>query len=111
MPLRFMASLFTAGNTQVIGDVYRKLIAVRLHMRSKKVKDIPEAEAQQALAQVLTTPEEAEAIVRLTALPTYEQRFAIPPMAREIAIEQTQDPSAHKLAAGFGFRRAPLRRW
>jgi nitrate reductase beta subunit len=80
-------------------------------MRSKTVNDIPAAEAAQALAQAGTTAEEVEAIYRLTALPTYQERFVVPPMAREVAIEQTLDPSQHKPAAGFGFRKAPQRRW
>jgi|TARA_Y100000310_G_scaffold343015_1_gene448748 nitrate reductase beta subunit len=111
IPIRFMASLFSAGNEEIVKEVYRKLIAVRIHMRSKTVNDIPAAEAAQALAQAGTTAEEVEAIYRLTALPTYQERFVVPPMAREVAIEQTLDPSQHKPAAGFGFRKAPQRRW
>ncbi len=111
VPIRFMASLFSAGNEEIVKEVYRKLIAVRIHMRSKTVNDIPAAEAEQALAQAGTTAEEVEAIYRLTALPTYQERFVVPPMAREVAIEQTLDPSQHKPAAGFGFRKAPQRRW
>ena len=55
--------------------------------------------------------EEVEAIVRLTALPTFDERFVVPPLAREQAIEQTLDPFSHKPAAGFGFREAPKRRF
>lgn len=111
MPLRYMASLFAAGNEAQVEAVYRKLIAVRVYMRSHKVGDVPEAEVQEALSQGKTTPEEAEAIFRLTSLPTYEERFVVPPLAREGAIEQTQDPFTHKQEAGFGFRQAPERRW
>ncbi|MFQ5875998.1 MAG: nitrate reductase subunit beta, partial [Dehalococcoidia bacterium] len=89
VPIRYMASLFSAGNEEVVEAVYRKLIAVRVHMRSQRVKDVSEAEAQQALSQGMTTPEEAEAIFRLTSLPTFEERFVVPPMAREMAIEET----------------------
>jgi nitrate reductase beta subunit len=111
MPLGYMASLFSAGNEKVVEAVYRKMIAVRIFMRSKKVKDVSEAEAEQALAQGKTSPEEAEAIFRLTSLPTFEERFLIPPMERETAIEQTLDPFTHKPAAGFGRRKAAERRW
>ncbi|MEK7778343.1 MAG: nitrate reductase subunit beta [Chloroflexota bacterium] len=114
LPLRYMAKLFAAGNEEIINAVYRKLIAVRLHMRAKTVNDVPESQVQQALSQAGTTPEEAEAIFRLTSLPTYDERFVVPPMAREMAIEEqlpSQGPSAHKSAAGFGFRKAPQRRW
>jgi nitrate reductase beta subunit len=111
MPLRYMASLLAAGNEDVVTAVYRKLIAVRVYKRAEKVKDVPEAEVQQALAQGKTNPEEVEAIFRLTSMPTFEERFVIPPLAREEAIEETVDPFTHKPEAGFGFRQAGKRRW
>lgn len=111
LPLRYMASLFAAGNEEIVAQVYRKLIAVRVTMRAQRVKDVSTAEADQALALGQTTPEEAEAIFRLTSLPTFEERFVIPPLAREVAIEQTLDPFTRKQHAGFGFRQEPARRW
>jgi nitrate reductase beta subunit len=63
------------------------------------------------LEQGATSIEETEAIYRLTSLPTYEERFVVPPMAREDAIEQTLDPYTHKPAAGFGSRKTPERRF
>ena len=111
MPLRFMASLFSAGNQEVVAEVYRKLIGVRVYMRSKTVKDVSEAEGLEALTQGGITPEVAGAMYRLTALPTYDERFVIPPMAREQVIEQRTGTDVHKGAAGFGFRQSPARRW
>jgi len=111
VPLRYMASLFAAGNEEVVAAVYRKLIAVRVYMRAQKVKDVSAAEVQQALALGKTTPEEAEAIFHLTSLPTFEERFVIPPLACEVAIEQTLDPFTRKQEGGFGFRLMPSRRW
>jgi len=81
----------------------------RVFKRAQKVKDVSEAEVQQALAQGNTTPEEAEAIFRLTAMPTFEERFVIPPLGREVSIEQTMDPFTRKQEGGFGFRKAPVR--
>ncbi|MDP2662203.1 MAG: nitrate reductase subunit beta [Dehalococcoidia bacterium] len=111
MPLRFMANLLAAGNEETVAAVYRKLISVRVYKQSQLVKDVGQAEMQKALALGQTTPEEAEAIFRLTSLPTFEERFVVPPMAREIAIEQTMDPSLHKPQVGFGFRQPAQRRW
>lgn len=111
MPLRYMANLFAAGNEETVAAVYRKLIAVRIYMRSQRVKDVSAAEAQLALGLGDTNPEEAEAIFRLTSLPTFEERFVIPPLGREVAIEQTLDPYTHKPEAGFGFRQKAERRW
>jgi nitrate reductase beta subunit len=111
IPVRYMASLFSAGNEEIIKQVYRKNIAVRLYKRAQRVKDITAEEVQQALAIGKTTPEECEAIFNLTSLPTMEERFVIPAMAREEAIEQSLDPYTHKPAAGFGYREAPARRF
>ncbi len=112
VPLRFMASLFSAGNEAVVASVYRKLMAGRLYMRHQKVGDIPLAQVQRAMTEAKTTPQELEAIFRLTSLPTAEERFVVPPLAREVAIEQTMDDThTHKRHAGFGFRQDPARRW
>ncbi|MCC7103576.1 MAG: nitrate reductase subunit beta [Chloroflexi bacterium] len=111
IPLRFMANLFSAGNEDAVAAVYRKLIAVRIYMRSQRVKDVPPEQVERALAHGATSPDEVEAIFRLTAMPTFEERFVIPPLARERAIEPTIDPFSHKPEAGFGFREAPARRW
>ena len=79
IPIRFMSRLFSAGNDEIVAEVYRKLFAVRVHMRSKKVGDVPEAKHEEALALGRTTPDEAEAIFRLTALPTADERYVLPP--------------------------------
>jgi len=112
LPMEYLASLFTAGNVEAVEAVYRKLIAVRIHMRHKTVGDVSPEEDQAALAQAGVTAEVTEAMHKLTALPTFDQRFQVPPMAREMAVETTE-PSAehHKRAAGFGRRVAPERRW
>ncbi len=111
VPLRYMASLFAAGNEDVVTEVYRKLIAVRVYKRATTAGDITQDEARRALEVGRLTAEEAEAIFRLTALPSFEERFVVPPLGRETAIEQTEDPYTHKREAGFGRIAAPERRW
>ena len=111
MPIRYMASLFSAGNEEIVKAVYKKLIAVRLYMRNKTVKDVTNAEVEAALAQGNTSSEEIEALYRLTALPTYDERFVVPPMAREQAVDETEGSYNHKREGGFGSRKAPARRW
>lgn len=119
LPLRYLANLFSAGNLEIVKEVYRKLIAVRIYMRHQKVGDISEQEVQEALRQGKTDPEEAEAIFRLTALPTFDERFVVPPLGQEMTIE-AQFPSldpvsrnypTRKGEVGFGFRKEPARRW
>ena len=112
VPISYMASLFSGGNTALVEDVYRKLMAVRVHMRSKTVGNVPAEEVAHALADGKTNAEEAEAIFRLTSLPTYKERFVIPPMARELAIEARVDPFQLKREGGFGTRKGtPERRF
>lgn len=111
VPLRFMANLLTAGNEKTMEKVYRKLIAVRVYTRATRVKDVPEKELKEALDKGETTPEETEAIFRLTSMPTFEERFVLPPLAREMAIEAAKSPFTHKAEAGFGTRQPPERGW
>jgi nitrate reductase beta subunit len=110
-PMRYMASLFGAGNEEVVREVYRKLFAVRVLMRSKTVGNVPDAEVDAALEAGRTTAEEAEAIFQLTSKPTFQERFVLPPLAREQALEATGDPFDRKRESGFGFRLPGERRF
>ena len=69
--------------------------------------DVGEEQLAQILAQADLDREQAEAIYRLTSLPTFDERFVIPPMHREEAISALDDPLEFKGAAGFGFINAP----
>jgi nitrate reductase beta subunit len=111
VPLRYLARLFSAGDETPLVDAYRKLIAVRLFKRAGAVGDVAAGEVARTLEAAGLTPETAEAIYRLTSLPTFEERFVIPPLARERAIEMVRDPFAHKAQAGAGFRREAQREW
>ncbi len=112
MPLRYMANLFAAGNEKLVGHVYKTLVAVRIYMRAKHVGNTPDSEVQDALAQGGITAEQAEAIQHLTSMPTFQERFVIPAMSREIAVEeQHMDPFKERAESGFGSRSAPERRW
>jgi nitrate reductase beta subunit len=110
IPLRYMASLFAAGNEAAVTAVYKKLMAVRIFRRARALQDIAPDELAEAMTEGETTPEEAEAIFRLTSLSTFEDRFRIPPLAREMDIEALGDPQKHKTSTGFGFRRKS-KRW
>jgi nitrate reductase beta subunit len=105
LPLRYMARLFTAGNEEEVAAVYRKLIAVRVYKRGGNATGAADADVARALAAAKLTAEEAEAIFELTATPTFDERFVIPPLAREVNIEATVDPLTRKADTGFGFRR------
>jgi nitrate reductase beta subunit len=111
VPLGYMAALFAAGNEELLKKIYQKLMALRIYKRSESVGDIPKADAEKVMQEAGVTPEELEAIYRLTSLPTFEERFVVPPFLRERAIENFVDPEAHKGEVGAGFLHPPKRGW
>jgi len=109
VPLKFLASLFGAGNESHVRAALYKQKAVRLYRRSVTVGDVTTETAERALRESGSSVEEAQAIYELTSLPTFEDRFVIPPMHREEAIEMMKDPLTAKQEAGFGFLAGPRR--
>ncbi len=109
IPVKYLASLFSAGNTQVIETVLKKLMAVRYFMRSQTVKDLDARTVAGMLEEVKLTPELAREIYAMTAIPTVYKRYALPPMHREEAIGATCSPETCKGGAGFGYSQPPKR--
>jgi nitrate reductase beta subunit len=109
VPLQFMANLFGAGHQGKVVYALKKQKAVRTYRRAKTVGDITMDIAEKMLREADCTVEEAEGIYKLTSLCTFEERFVIPPMHREEAIEMMRDPQEHKTSVGFGFMEAPQR--
>ena len=67
------------------------------------------ATADRFLHEADLTIEEAESIYKLTSLCTFEDRFVIPPMHREQAIEMIKEPHEARAETGFGFVGGPQR--
>jgi nitrate reductase beta subunit len=111
VPISYMATLLSAGDEGVVEEVYKKLLAVRIYKRGQTVGDIPAGEVKRVLDEGRTTSEEVEAIYRLTSMPTFEDRFVIPPFLREMAIETVIDPETHKSEIGVGYVHPPKRGW
>ena len=109
IPIQYMAKLFSAGNEAIVKQSYRKLMAVRLYKRAQEMNHLDHPEVKAALNEAVVTPEQCEAIYRLTSLPTFADRFVIPPMHREYAIALMEDPAMHKGATGVGFHTNPER--
>jgi nitrate reductase / nitrite oxidoreductase, beta subunit len=109
LPLRYLASLFSAGDEEMIAAVYRKMIAGRVYKRAQTVGDIAHEQAERAVQLGGTNPEEIEAIYRLTSLAGFEERFVIPPMYREKAIELIQITQNDQEGGGMGFLHEPQR--
>ncbi len=106
VPMKYLASLFGAGNEAVVAAAYRKLMAVRLHRRAAGVGDLAPELTASAMAQADLTPAAADEIYRLTSLASMDERIVIPPMARELQSEPTVEPQRQN-AAGFAWLRPP----
>jgi len=110
LPMAYLASLFSAGNIDPVRLALKKQYAIRLFKRMETVGDMDAEVVRRALAEVGCSAAEAEQIYRLTSLPTVDDRYVIPPMHREEAMQMLNDDVlADKGEAGFGFREAPLR--
>ncbi|MEK8024140.1 MAG: nitrate reductase subunit beta [Candidatus Hydrogenedentota bacterium] len=108
-PMAFLGNLLGAGNDGVVRYALRKQMAVRTHRRAVTVGDISRETADRLLSAAECTPEEADAIFKLSSLATFEDRFVIPASHREEAIEMMKDPLEHKQEVGFGFFDGPRR--
>lgn len=109
VPMQFFANLFGAGHEGKVRYALAKQKAVRIYRRAVTVGDIDQATAENVLREADCTQDEAEAIYRLTSLCTFDDRFVIPPMHREEAIEMMKDPHEHRQETGFGFLAGPRR--
>ena len=110
LPLSYMASLFGAGNEGVVRYALRKQLAVRILRRQQTVGDIEPSLVREILAEADCTEEQALAIHHLSAMAPFDERFVIPPMHREEAMEMLGDePLAEKGQTGVGLRQRPQR--
>ena len=109
LPMKYLASLFSAGDTELIRNILKKMLAVRIHRRSVTVGDITKKEASRVLQDSGLSAETADAVFRLTSLAGYSDRFVFPPAHREEAIEAIENTFIRKENTGFGFREKPER--
>ncbi len=112
VPIAYLASLFGGGNSDVVRGALRRMLAVRYHMRGKDMDDVSPARVKQALREAGITAEDADAIYRLTALATLEERYVLPPLQREEALAgEPGEMMAEECRqqCGFGPTRTPRR--
>jgi nitrate reductase beta subunit len=103
VPMRYMASLFSAGNEEQVRLVLEKLLTVRTYKRAEEVGDMDSAQVKAMLEKTGLTAEACEEIYRLTSLPTFEERFVVPASHREYVTDMTMDDAyTFKAETGFG---------
>lgn len=109
VPMQYLASLFSNGDTRIIRDVYEKLLSVKMFRRNETVGDL----SQEALDALMTKSkigaDTANRIYELTSLATFEERFVIPPAHREESIAMLEATADAKGETGFGFKERPAR--
>jgi nitrate reductase beta subunit len=111
IPIKYLASLFSAGNQEIVQSVMKKLMAVRYYKRSLDTDhNLDIVACSRLMREANLTPEEAEEIYALTTLPTSYERFVLPPIQREEAMaESSCSPELCKGECGLGFNQAPGR--
>lgn len=109
MPMKYLASLFSNGDTTVIAAIYEKLLTVKMHRRITTVGDMTLESIQGLMGRSKVDSKTADAIFRLTSLATFEERFVIPPAHREESIEMLEATADVKGETGFGFKIKPAR--
>jgi len=95
VPMKYLASLFGAGNEQVVKTSVLRQLAVRHYERSIRVENNPDTEV---LGKVGLSEEDAKGIVRGLSLAFYDERFVVPTTKRE---EADMSPYTERGVAGF----------
>ncbi len=107
VPLKYLASLFSAGNEEVISGIMKKMMTVRAVKRAQQLKEELNEPTKKMFRETGLTPEEVEEIYHLTALSTFNERFVIPETRREQAMQEMVDPEFCKGNCGLGFNEMP----
>jgi nitrate reductase beta subunit len=84
IPMEYLASLLSAGDTKIIRNVLLKLTAMRVHMRQKTVGGMDELRHSKLLKETGMGSDEIEEMARLLAVAKYSERFVIPTGRREM---------------------------
>lgn len=80
IPIEYLANLFTAGDTDVVKAVLRKLVAMRMYMRQVNLGKEPNLEVLEAAGM---TEQVARDMYELSAIAKYSERYVIPPSHKE----------------------------
>jgi nitrate reductase beta subunit len=96
IPVQYLANLLTAGDTEAVRAVLKRLAAMRGYMRRKEVHG--EVDAPLA-ADAGMTPDALEDLYRLLAIAKYDDRYVIPKAHAELADRLMVQQGARGLGA------------
>ena len=100
IPVEYLANLLSAGDTEAIRRVLRRLAAMRGHMRKREVLSEHD---EQLPAEVGLSVTDVEDLYRLLAIGKYEDRYVIPQAHTEIAAHLMEQQGA----CGLDFEGGP----
>ncbi len=109
LSVSYLARLFSANNESIIISALKKMMAVRYFKRVQQVPDIDKDKVEAIMREANVSDEEAEAIFAMTSLPTVYDRFVLPPIQREEAIEPKMSTEKCKGCTGCGEVQTPER--
>jgi nitrate reductase beta subunit len=84
MPLKYLASLLTAGKEEPVRQALNKMLAMRSYQRSIHVDGKADTTALDAVG---LTEQQAQDMYQLMAIAAYEDRFVIPTGHEEVRLE------------------------
>jgi nitrate reductase beta subunit len=94
IPVKYLANLLTAGDTQPVVRALERMLAMRAYQRGKHVEG---AANEAAIRQVDLSAAQVEEMYQVMAIANYEDRFVIPTAHREYA------ENAFNVRGGCGF--------
>lgn len=106
IPMEYLASLFSAGDVDVVAGVLLRLAAVRSHMRRRSIDGGAD---DAALARAGMSADDAEHLYRLLAIAKMADRYVIPKAHKEDAAELASWASGCSLDSPGGPGMAPGR--
>lgn len=110
LPIRYLASLFSAGNEKIVHDVMKRQMAVRYFKRAQDVDDVDATKVHAVLREAGLSEEDAEAIYQMTTLAPMNERYVMPPIQREVNIAGSGcSPEMCKGSCGLGAISTPER--
>jgi nitrate reductase beta subunit len=82
IPIKYLAKMFAGGNEELIKNILKKLLVMRMYMRAKQLGREDQFD-QNILKEVGLTPQKVEEMYRLLAIAKYNERFVIPTTTKE----------------------------
>ncbi|MGE2725059.1 nitrate reductase subunit beta [Mycolicibacterium pulveris] len=101
IPMQYLAGLFTAGDTDVVEGVLRRLAAMRSYMRDINLGRETQPHIPESVGM---TEEQMYEMYRLLALAKYDERYVIP---TAYAVDEHHPPEESEIGCSLSFEGGP----